>query len=111
VPARKRHDTEIARAFAASVRNRFVDRTVASARQLATKGTVPVAVAQHIAGVAGLLTVVQPRRNVLSHQFTHRDRSTCPEDGGGPRRRRPNGGYTPFPVRPLYGLASFGRAT
>ena len=100
--------TEIARAFAASVETVRRSNGILSA-QLATKGTVPSPVAQHIAGVAGLSTVVQPSANtVLSHVSSRTAiASTCPEDGGETSTTpNTNGGYTPFQFAQLYGLAS-----
>src|SRR5579863_840053 len=100
--------TQIAHAFAAPVETvRRADGALAA--QLATNGTLPSTVAQHIAGVAGLSTVVQPSTNlVLSHATAHTAVATsCPDDGG-ELSTTPNSnfGYTPFQFAQLYGFAS-----
>jgi subtilase family serine protease len=100
--------TQIARAFSASVETvRRVDGVLAA--QLATTGTVPAPVAHHIAGVAGLSTVVQPSTNlVTSHESTRIALpSACPDDGGETGTTpNSNGGYTPFQFAQLYGFAA-----
>jgi subtilase family serine protease len=100
--------TAIAKAFAAEVET--VRRSNGQlAAQLATKGSVPASVARHIAGVAGLSSVVQPSTNlVLSHVSSHTALpTTCPEDGGElTTTPNANGGYTPFQFAQLYGLSS-----
>jgi subtilase family serine protease len=97
---------QIARAFASSVET--VRRSNGDlAAQLSAKGTVPSSIAQRIAGVAGLSSVVQPSTNlVLSHVSAHSALpTTCPDDGG-EVSTTPNadGGYTPFQLAELYGL-------
>jgi subtilase family serine protease len=99
---------EIARAFSARVETVRRSNGDLSA-QLATKGTFPASVASHIAGVAGLSTVVQPSNNlVLSHVASHVALPTTCADDGGETSTVPNsdGGYTPFQFAQLYGLTS-----
>jgi subtilase family serine protease len=98
--------TQIARAFAARVETVRRSNGVLAA-QLATKGTVPTPVAQDIAGIAGLSSVVQPSTNlVTSHDSSHSALpTTCPNDGGElSTTPNINGGYTPFQLASLYGL-------
>jgi kumamolisin len=81
--------TEIAHAFAARVDTlrRSNGDLVA---QLATKGTVPVVGRAHIAGVAGLSSVVQPSTNLVARtrQCAHRARRRpVPTTAARPRRR------------------------
>ena len=100
--------TQIAHAFDARVVTVRRSSGVLAA-QLATKGSVPSPLAQHIAGVAGLSTVVQPSTNlVTSHASAHVALpTTCPNDGGETGvTPNINGGYTPFQFAQLYGLAS-----
>ncbi|MGB8195516.1 MAG: protease pro-enzyme activation domain-containing protein [Acidimicrobiales bacterium] len=100
--------TQIARAFSASVETVRRSNGVLAA-QLATKGTVPAGVAHHIAGVAGLSTVVQPSTNLVASHITSRVAlpSTCPDDGGETGTTpNSNGGYTPFQFAQLYGFAA-----
>jgi subtilase family serine protease len=100
--------SEIANAFAASVETLRRSNGVLAA-QLTTKGTVPSSIAQHIAGVAGLSSVVQPSTNtVVSHVSSRTAVATsCPDDGGETTTTpNANGGYTPFQFAQLYGLAS-----
>jgi subtilase family serine protease len=99
--------TEIARAFAARVETVRRSNGVLAA-QLATDGTVPAAVAHHVAGVAGLSSVVRPSTNTIVSRV-HANTAvatTCPDDGG-ETSTTPNvdGGYTPFQFAQLYGLA------
>jgi len=100
--------TQIARAFDA----RVVTVRRASgvlAAQLATKGSVPSPVAQHIAGVAGLSTVVQPSTNLVASHIGAKVTlpTTCPNDGGETGTTpNINGGYTPFQFAQLYGFDS-----
>lgn len=98
--------TEIARAFAARVETVRRANGVLAA-QLATKGTVPGAIAHHIAGVAGLSSVVQPSTNTIVSRVHSNTAiaTTCPDDGG-ETSTTPNadGGYTPFQFAQLYGL-------
>jgi subtilase family serine protease len=100
--------TQIAHAFSASVET--VRRSSgALAAQLATKGTVPAPVAHHIAGVAGLSTVVQPSTNLVASHASARVAlpTTCPDDGGETGTTpNSNGGYTPFQFAQLYGFAA-----
>jgi subtilase family serine protease len=99
---------QIARAFSASVETVRRSNGVLAA-QLATKGTVPSSVAAHIAGIAGLSSVVQPSTNLL---MSHEDAkatvpTTCTDDGGETSTTpNPNGGYTPFQFAQLYGFAA-----
>jgi len=100
--------TEITDAFAAHVETlrRSNGDLVA---QLASKGTVPSSVAAHIAGVAGLSSVVQPSTNlVAAHVSAHTALPTTCADDGGETSTTPNanGGYTPFQLAQLYGLSS-----
>jgi subtilase family serine protease len=100
--------TQIARAFSASVETVRRSSGVLAA-QLATKGTLPSAVAHHIAGVAGLSTVVQPSTNLVTSHESSRVAlpSTCPDDGGETGTTpNSNGGYTPFQFAQLYGFAA-----
>src|SRR5665213_1110730 len=65
--------------------------------------------ANHIAGIAGLSSVVQPSPStVLSHASARTAvATTCPADGGETTTTpNANGGYTPFQFAQLYGLAS-----
>ncbi len=100
--------TQIARAFSASVETvRRADGVLAA--QLATTGTVPAPVAHHIAGVAGLSTVVQPSTNLVTSHESSRVAlpTTCPDDGGETGTTpNSNGGYTPFQFAQLYGFAA-----
>jgi subtilase family serine protease len=98
---------EIARAFAASVETVRRSNGVLAA-QLSSKGTVPSSIASHIAGVAGLSSVVQPSTNtVLAHASAKNAiATTCPDDGGETGTTpNVNGGYTPLQFAQLYGLA------
>jgi len=100
--------TEIAKAFAAGVETVRRSNGVLTA-QLDSKGTVPAPIAHHIAGVAGLSSVVQPSPNtVLSHASARiAVATTCPNDGGETTTTpNLNGGYTPFQFGQLYGLTS-----
>ena len=100
--------TDIANAFGAGVETVRRSNGVLAA-QLATKGTVPSPIAQHIAGVAGLSSVVQPSPNTVLARASLRSAvaTTCPDDGG-EITTTPNaiGGYTPFQFAQLYGLTS-----
>jgi subtilase family serine protease len=99
---------QIAHAFSASVETVRRANGVLAA-QLATKGTVPAPVARHIAGVAGLSTVVQPSTDLVrAHESSHVALpSTCPDDGGETGTSpNSNGGYTPFQFAQLYGFAA-----
>ncbi|HUZ40106.1 MAG TPA: protease pro-enzyme activation domain-containing protein [Acidimicrobiales bacterium] len=81
----------------------------ALAAQLATTGSVPSPVANHIAGVAGLSSVVQPSTNLVTAHMSAHDAlpTTCPNDGGETGvTPNINGGYTPFQFAQLYGFAS-----
>ena len=98
--------TQIGRAFDARVVT--VRRSSgALAAQLATKGSVPSGIAAHIAGVAGLSSVVQPSTNSVAPRVSANVAlpTACVDDGGettlGPN---PNGGYTPFQFAQLYGF-------
>src|SRR5665213_1110726 len=75
--------TDIARAFAAGVETIRRSNGVLAA-QLDAKGTVPSGIAHHIAGIAGLSSVVQPSPStVLSHASARTAvATTCPADGG-----------------------------
>jgi subtilase family serine protease len=100
--------TDIAKAFATGVETVRRSNGVLAA-QLDAKGTVPAPIAQHIAGVAGLSSVVQPSPNtVLSHVSSRATvATTCPNDGGETSTTpNPDGGYTPFQFAQLYGLTS-----
>jgi len=100
--------TDIARAFAAGVETIRRSNGVLAA-QLDAKGTVPSGIAHHIAGIAGLSSVVQPSPStVLSHASARTAvATTCPADGGETTTTpNANGGYTPFQFAQLYGLAS-----
>jgi subtilase family serine protease len=70
---------------------------------------VPSAIAQHIAGIAGLSSVVQPSPNTVASHVSSRTAiaTTCPNDGGETTTTpNANGGYTPFQFAQLYGSAS-----
>jgi subtilase family serine protease len=99
---------QIARAFAARVVT--VRRSSgALAAQLATKGSVPSAVAHHIAGVAGLSSVVQPSTNLVASRVSSHDAlpTACSQDGGETGvTPNINGGYTPLQFAQLYGFAA-----
>ena len=100
--------TDIAQAFAAGVETVRRSNGVLAA-QLATKGTVPSPIARHIAGIAGLSSVVQPSTNMVRSHVSSRSAiaTTCPDDGGETTTTpNANGGYTPFQFAQLYGLAS-----
>ena len=100
--------TDIAKAFAAPVET--LRRSNGEfAAQLSSKGTVPSSVAHHIAGIAGLSSVVQPSTNLIASHVSARTAlpTTCPDDGGETTMTpNPNGGYTPFQLAQLYGLSA-----
>jgi subtilase family serine protease len=100
--------TQIAHAFDARVVTVRRSSGVLAA-QLTTKGSVPSPVASHIAGVAGLSTVVQPSTNLVSSHASANVAlpTTCPDDGGETGvTPNINGGYTPGQFAQLYGFAS-----
>jgi subtilase family serine protease len=100
--------SEIAKAFAAGVETVRRSNGVLAA-QLDSNGTVPSAIAQHIAGIAGLSSVVQPSPNTVASHVSSRTAiaTTCPNDGGETTTTpNANGGYTPFQFAQLYGSAS-----
>jgi subtilase family serine protease len=100
--------TDIAHAFSARVETvRRADGVLAA--QLATKGTLPSALALNIAGVAGLSSVVQPSTNIVhSHVSSHATTPTACADDGGETSTTPNslGGYTAPQEAQLYGLTA-----
>jgi len=100
--------TNIAHAFSARVETvRRADGVLAA--QLATKGTLPSALAHDIAGVAGLSSVVQPSTNIVhSHVSSHVTAPIACADDGGETSTTPNslGGYTAPQEAQLYGVAS-----
>jgi subtilase family serine protease len=100
--------TNIAHAFSARVETvRRADGVLAA--QLATKGTLPGALAHDIAGVAGLSSIVQPSTNLVhSHVSSHATvPMTCASDGG-ETSTTPNslGGYTAPQEAQLYGVSA-----
>ncbi len=100
--------TKIANAFNAPVVTVRRSSGVLAA-QLATKGAVPASVAKHIAGVAGLSSVIQPSSDAVpAHVSSHTALPTaCSEDGGETSTTpNANSGYTPFQFAQLYGFAS-----
>ncbi len=100
--------TQIAHAFDARVETVRRSNGALTA-QLATKGTVPSAVARHVAGIAGISTVVQPSTNLLMSNVRAQTSlpTTCPGDGGeSGTTPNLNGGYTPFQFAQLYGFAN-----
>jgi len=105
--------SEIAKAFAAGVETVRRSNGVLAA-QLDSNGTVPSAIAQHIAGIAGLSSVVQPSPNTVASHVSSRTAiaTTCPNDGGETTTTpNANGGYTPFQFAQLYGPPRSGRTT
>jgi subtilase family serine protease len=99
---------DIANAFAARVETVHRADGVLVA-QLATKGSLPEALAHDVAGVAGLSSVVQPTTNIVrSHVSSHvATPSACVSDGG-ETSNGPNtlGGYTAVQEAELYGLTA-----
>jgi len=100
--------TNIAHAFSARVETvRRADGVLAA--QLATKGTLPGALAHDIAGVAGLSSVVQPSTNIVhSHVSSHVTVPVACVNDGGETTTTPNslGGYTAQQEAQLYGVTS-----
>jgi subtilase family serine protease len=100
--------TDIANAFAAHV-DTLRRSSGALVAQLSSKGTVPSSVAHHIAGIAGLSSVVQPSTNLIPSHVSSNTAlpTTCPDDGGETGTTpNVNGGYTPFQFAQLYGLSA-----
>ena len=100
--------TNIAHAFSAHVETVRRGDGVLTA-QLATKATLPSALAHDIAGVAGLSSVVQPSTNLVhSHVSSHATVPMSCANDGGETSTTPNslGGYTALQEAQLYGISA-----